>query len=244
MTQLNQIIAIMKGVKSKAERDLTDLHREVLKTPLLSGITRVYSPKDDDGDRFPSESTPVQVKARDSVKNLSAVLTRPFDVQLTLDAANATATGNVIVDGTTLLADVPVAYLLFLEKQLIKIRTFMAKLPTLDPSESWTLDTVSGVYATPGSGTVKTKKVPKAFTKAEATPQHPAQVDTFFEDVFQGTWETKKFSGALPADRVQELVNRVDLLTDAVKFAREEANAMTVVDQRAGRKIFDYLIAE
>ena len=47
-----------------------------------------------------------------------------------------------------------------------------------------------------------------------------------------------KFSGALPARRVNELLDRVERLRDAVKFAREEANGAEVTDQRVGDAVF------
>lgn len=64
-TKLSQIIAVEKGVKSDATRRVTDLHRDVQKAPLISGISRSYHPRDDEGDRLPPESTRVQVKADD-----------------------------------------------------------------------------------------------------------------------------------------------------------------------------------
>ncbi|MET8774967.1 hypothetical protein ABZV58_08055 [Nocardia sp. NPDC004654] len=50
-----------------------------------------------------------------------------------------------------------------------------------------------------------------------------------------------KFSGALPARRVNEVVGRIEKLAQAVKFAREEANAAEVTDRKTGKVIFDYL---
>ena len=44
---------------------------------------------------------------------------------------------------------------------------------------------------------------------AEATQQHPAQVQVYMEDVPEGDWTTVKFSGALPASRVRTLLERV-----------------------------------
>jgi hypothetical protein len=89
--------------------------------------------------------------------------------------------------------------------------------------------------------TIKTKKIPRNHVKAEATDKHPAQVEVYYEDVVVGTWRTIKFSGALPASRVNELLNRVEKLQEAVKFAREEANNMEVTEQKVGAKVFQYL---
>lgn len=244
MTKLNQIIAVEKGVKSKATRDFTELHREVGKSALLAGITRNYTPKDDEGDQLPPESTLVQVKAEESVRKVADVLTNLFDVTLTKEKANAEATADIVVGKKTILTAVPVTYLLFLEKQLVDIHTFVKSLPVLDASEKWEKDPTSGAFVTEESKTVRTKKVPKNWVKAEATDRHPAQVEIFHEDVIVGTWTTRKFSGALPATRVNELLSRVEALQTAVKFAREEANNTTITDSKEAKAVFDYLLAE
>jgi antitoxin component of RelBE/YafQ-DinJ toxin-antitoxin module len=242
MTKLNQIVAVEKGEKARALTEETVLHREVQKTPLLAGISRTYKPKDDDGDQLPAESTRVQVNAEDILEKLGKTLTNLFDITLTKEVANTKATADVVVDGKTLIKGAPVTYLLFLEKQLINLRTFVAKLPILDPAENWTKDPNTGAWATDPTQTVKTKKVPKNWVKAEATDRHPAQVEIFHEDVIQGTWTTVKFSGALPQTRVAELTERVDALIKAVKFAREEANNADVDDTKAAKAVFDYLL--
>lgn len=243
MTKLSQIVAVEKGVKSDAQRRFTDAHREVQKQPLLSGISRTYQPRDDEGDRLPPESTRVQIKCEEVLSDVSAILTRLFDVTLTKDYANCTARANVVVDDTPLLTDVPVTYLLFLEKQLLDMHTFVSKLPVLDPAEDWedALDPVSGCWKTRPVRTVRSKKVPRNHVLAEATKEHPAQVEVYYEDVPVGDWTTVKFSGAVPATRVREILDRVTALQEAVKFAREEANGTEIIDQHAGEAVFRYL---
>jgi hypothetical protein len=63
----------------------------------------------------------------------------------------------------------------------------------------------------------------------------------YYEDVVVGHLRTVKFSGALPATRIKELLDRVDKLQQAVKFAREEANNTEVTDVKVGERVFDYL---
>jgi hypothetical protein len=169
------------------------------------------------------------------------VLTRLFDVTATKDWANCVARADVVVDGRPLLSDVPVSYLLFLEKQLVDLHTFVKKLPLLDAAESWNFEESADYWRTEQVRTIRTKKVPRNHVKAEATEKHPAQVEVYYEDVPVGYWTTVKFSGALPARRVNELVDRVEKLQQAVKFAREEANALEVTDQRVGDAVFGYL---
>jgi hypothetical protein len=241
MTKLNQIIAVEKGVKSKSFQELTEAHHDVQKAALLSGISRTYQPKDEEGEQLPPESTRVQVKAEEVLRQTAATLTRLFDVTATKDWANCTAKADVTVDGRTLAKDVPVSYLLFLEKQLTDLHTFVKKLPVLDAAESWAHDPSSDAWKTEPVKTIKTKKVPRNHVKAEATEKHPAQVEVYYEDIPVGYWTTVKFSGALPALRVNELLGRVEGLQNAVKFAREEANGTVVTDQHVGEAVFGYL---
>lgn len=240
---LNKLIAIESGVKTATKRKETDLYHVLQKNALLNGISRKYEPKDDDGDKLPSETTLVQVKVEKVIKDLSVELTRLFDVTLTKEVGNSNAKADVVVEGKALLKQVPVTYLLFLEKQLVDINTFISKLPVLDPASEWVYDSNNDVHATAAVQTVKTKKVPRNWVKAEATDKHPAQVEIFHEDVIVGTWTKVDYSGAIPATRKAELLSRVEKLITAVKYAREEANSLIVEDQHAGDKVFSYLFS-
>jgi hypothetical protein len=241
--KLNQIIAIEKGTKSRALQELTDAHQLLQKPALLTGISRTYRPKDEEGEQFPPEATRVQVKAEDIIRKTTDELTKLFDVVATKDWANCTAKADVIVNGVPLLSQVPATYLLFIEKQLVDLHTFIKKLPVLDASELWIFDSSADSWATEPIQTTKTKKIPRNHVKAEATEKHPAQVEVYYEDVVVGNWRTIKFSGALPAQRINELLSRVELLQEAVKFAREEANSLEVSEQKVGTKILNYLFS-
>ncbi|MEV1024730.1 hypothetical protein [Streptomyces sp. NPDC050264] len=240
-TKLNQIIAVEKGVKAKAHQDLTAAHHGLQKPALLTGIARTYQPKDEEGEQLPPESTRVQVRAEEVLRRTAESLTRLFDVTATKDWANREARADVSVDGQVLISQVPVSYLLFLEKQLTDLNTFVRRLPVLDAAESWTQDPSTDDWRTEPVRTVRTKKVPRNHVKAEATEKHPAQVEVYYEDVPVGYWTTVKFSGALPARRISQLLDRVEKLQQAVKFAREEANAAEVTDRRVGDPVFGYL---
>ena len=241
MPKLNQIIAIEKSVKSQTMRELTDSHQLLQKPAMLSGIARTYRPLDDEGEQYPPESTRVQTKSEDVINQTTEILSKLFDVTATKDWANGDARADVVIDGTTILENVPVTYLLFLEKQLTDLHTFVKKLPVLDTSEIWSFDESQDVWATEPIQTTKTKKIPRNHVKAVATEEHPAQVEVYYEDVIVGYWRTVKYSGAMPATRVATLLNRVRKLQEAVKFAREEANSLEVENQTLGEKVFEYL---
>ena len=241
MTRLNQIIAVEKGVKAAAVRDFTDAHHRLQKQALLTGISRTYQPRDEEGEPLPAESTRVQIQTEDVLTDVKAALTRLFDVVATKDRANCGARADVTVDGTVLLPNVPVTYLLFLEKQLTDLHTFLRGLPVLDAAESWSWDDTANAYRTEPTRTVRTKKVPRNHVRAEATDKHPAQVEVYTEDLPVGNWTTVKFSGALPARQVTVLTERVVKLAEAVKYAREEANTTEVTDWHVGDVVFGWL---
>lgn len=242
-TKLNQLIAIESGLKTTSKKGVTVLYRDLDRSQLFTGISRVYTPKDEDGDRLPSESTLVQKTAEATLFELGHTLARLFDVTLTKETANAKAKADVVVDGKVLLESVPVTYLLFLEKQLVDINTFVAALPTLDPAQSWLRDENIGAFVTAPTQTVRTKKVPRNHVLAEATDKHPAQVNLWHEDVIVGTWTKIDVSGAVSSTRKAELLERVSKLTAAVKFAREAANSIEVIDVSSSNKVFGYLFA-
>ncbi|KYF67616.1 DUF7873 family protein [Sorangium cellulosum] len=241
MPRLNQIIAIEKGVKARSHQRLTEAHHALQKPALLSGISRTYRAKDEEGEQLPPEATRVQVKAEDIIRNTVDILGELFDVTATKDHANCKARADVVVDGKVLLTGTPVTYLLFLEKQLVDLQTFIRKLPMLDASESWTFDPSADSWATEAVQSARTKKIPRNHVKAEATDKHPAQVEVYHEDVVVGYWKTVKFSGALPARRINELLDRVEKLQKAVKFAREEANNQTAEEQKVGAAVLGFI---
>lgn len=241
VTQLNQILAVEKTIKGDTEKKLTTLYHGLQKPALLSGITRSYRPLVEGDVVLPSESTLVQVKVDEALREVALTLSRLFDVTATKDWTNCNARADVIVDDQILLPAVPVTYLLFLEKQLVNVETFIRKLPTLDPAEKWEYDQVTDTWQTPVVDTARTKKTPRNHVKAEATDRHPAQVEMYTEDVVVGFWSTVKFSGALPARRVNELLDRVTALAAGVKMAQAKANTIPIENTQVGTVIFGYL---
>jgi hypothetical protein len=240
---LNQIVAVEKSVKSSSYKRFTEIHQKLKKKTLLSGISRVYRPLDDEGDLLPAEEGRVQLRVQDAIEEATEVLVKLFDNVATKDWGNTQAQADVVVEGQVLVKGAPVTYLLFLEKQLADLRTFVENLPVLDASEVWVWDQNQACYATSPVETHRTKKVPRVLVKYDATEQHPAQTEVWQEDVVVGYWKTLKYSGALPNQRVKELLRRVEKLQEAVKFAREEANGLQVEQQRVGRAVLDYLFS-
>jgi len=194
---------------------------------------------------LPSEHQVVQVDAEDVVQEIKRRLGRLFNLAATKESTNVISFADVIVDGETLLEQVPVTYLLFLERELGNLRHIVADLPTLDPSVRWQQDG-QGVWATEPYEQVRTRKVLKNHNIwVPPSPEYaqPAQVQTFTEDVIAGYWTVRRFSGALQPTRVRGILDKIDKVARAVRFARERANQTEVIDQRFGEDVLDYILA-
>jgi hypothetical protein len=84
-----------------------------------------------------------------------------MDITATKDYANCHASADVVLDGQVLIQSAPATYLLFLEKQLSDLHTFVDKMPTLDETDDWTRDENSTLFKTAAIPTQRTKKVQK-----------------------------------------------------------------------------------
>ncbi len=241
MPKLNQIIALQSGKKTQAKESLTAAYQQLQKPDLLGGISRNYKPKDENGETEPPQNKLVQVKVSELIARISTDLVEMFDAVATQDWANCQAKADVVVDGKPIFKGVPVTHLLFLEKQLNDLNTFITKLPVLDPAERWEYNAGQDCYASEPFQTTRTKKVPKNHVKYEATKEHPAQVEMYMEDVTVGIWTTIKYSGAVPASTRNAMLERVRKLEDAVKSAREEANGLEVTRQKIGQTLLNYV---
>jgi hypothetical protein len=245
MTKLNQVIAVEKGIKSRAHGIISDLYKAIQKPDLFNGLVRTYLKKDDDGEDLPSEKKHIQYRVPDILATIRISQSELFDITAQKDAANAVAKAAVLVDGKEVLAELPVTTLLFLEKQITDLRTFFETIPVLDGAENWQFDENLGDYKTEPVQTHRTKKVVRPLVLYHATAEHPAQTQIVQEDVIAGFWSTVKLSAAMPKPAKEKMVSRLEKLLIGIKEARERAN-----DVDAGRKvavgsaIFHYLLTE
>jgi len=162
MPKLNQILAIEKGKKTTLHQEITDLHKATQKAQLVTGHHKTYQPVADDGESFPDDVQHVQYRTEEVIDQVTERLATLMDVTATKDWANCTARADVIVNGEVFLPNVPVTYMLFLEKELNDLHTFVTKMVELDPGEKWTLDPNSGLFRSGEAKTHKTKKMQRA----------------------------------------------------------------------------------
>lgn len=245
MAKLNQIIAIEKGIKSRTYSEFSDLNKAAQKAELFNGFSKTYQKKEEESETFPPESKRVQFTVPDVLRNATRLLTEVMDVTARKDYTNCAAKADVVIDDKVILAGAPVSYLLFLEKQLTDIRTFVANLPILDGADNWVKDANSGLFKTEATQTYRTKKIIKPIVLYPATVEHPAQTQLINEDIVTGFWNQVKQSGAIPFPDKEGILQRIETLSQAVKQAREAANGADEVNSpEVGSAVFGYILGE
>lgn len=241
-TKLHEIVAVRKGVKGRTYSEFTQLHRMGDNAALFSGMTKEFQPVDTEGESFPPESKKVQAVVGDLLKKVAKLRTEYFDVEITKDAGNQQAIADIVVGSTVIAENVPVMFLITLEKDLKDLRTFVANLPTLDDAKEWTADPNSKLFRTEPTLAHKTKKVQKPIVLYPHSEEHPAQTQLVSEDVIVGHWHTKYISGAMPVPEKEALLERLDKLRDAVKKAMTQANNVEIERREIGATIFGFLL--
>lgn len=237
--KLNQVVALVTGRKTKAQQTLTQTHRWVPES--INGLSRTYTPINAEGERLPEETKMVQVKVDDAIKKIVSEMDDYFNLVATQERGNQTAKADIRV-GTTLVAkDVPVTVLLFLEKQVVDLRTFISNLPTLPVDREWKFDGNKNCFVTDPTAQIRTKKMKKVLIKYEATKEHPAQTETYDSDETVGHYSTTYMSGAIKASDKAAMMDRVERLSDAIKTAREEANSIEVEEMKIGKDVLNFI---
>jgi hypothetical protein len=243
--KLNQVIAVEKGEKNRAYGVMKEHYKTFQRVAEFNGLSRTYQPKNaEDSEVYPAEHTRVRHDAVKLFAQICDELSSVMEVIAWKDWSNTGARADVVVDGKVLIPQAPVTYLLYLEKELGNLKDEIKKLPELDPSVPWTRDLQQGLWRSPPTESAKTKKIPKVIQLAKATEHHPEQAQLTHEDVVVGNWTAVQFSGAIPASEKETLLKRVGQLLDAVKYAREAANDMPVLESPpVAKPILDFVLS-
>lgn len=246
--RLSEIIAIEKGIKNRVNTEASELYKVLLKAEKFGGYSKSYQPKLEEGDTVPPERKEVELRAEDVLLQNAKLYTELVDVILTKDLGNRNASADVEIGDATLLENVPATTLLYLEKMLLDTRSFVERIPVLDPGALWTYDANARLYRSEPSSTSRTKKVEKALVLYDAVVKDgvgiPAQTKTTTEDITIGTYTKIEQCGALPLPRKEKILGRVDKLLIGVRQARTRANAVEVETTKIGSVLFDYLLGD
>lgn len=244
MVKLHELLAVEGELKAQAQRDV-GVAQELFENGKgkLLGQTLSHQPATENDEQLPPKITLVATTVDEQLGTIERSFGRWIDGSLQKEATNQRTQATLDLGGE--LIELPATALLNLESKLLELRAVYRAIPTNDVTISWRFNEDIGQFVSdPPEVRRNTKKVMRAFVAYEATPDHPAQVETYNEDTLAGHITISKQSGMLtPRDKQVRLERLADLI-QAVKKARQRANDIEVLKVEIGRQIFDFINGE
>lgn len=244
----HELIAIEGDVKKEVKRTQTDLYHLLQKSDLFFGLEKTYTPLDEEDEKLPAENKIVQRDVQETVRDFAKSTVNWLNVMMSKDVGNQVAKADIEIDGEVIVPNVPVLTLLSMETELNHIKAVLESIPTLPMDSEWHKNEASGNYFTTPVSTIRKKKVSKVLVHFQPTKEHPGKSESYPEDVPVGTWVTKHISTAVPERNKKALLERLAVLTYAVKKARERANSAEIPVRPEkvgfGEKMMDFLFKE
>jgi hypothetical protein len=248
ISHLHQILAVepVRGNEYDAVQKETatnfakaqDFYDGSTKSLKMKDDTRTYEEEAAKSEKLPRTTVKERVKY-----NLDA-FAKYMNVSATKELTNTLAKADVVVNGKTILTDVPATALLQIEKRLQAVRTLFLGIPTLDNSKKWVLNEKTGWWEAPEEVTTKTEKNMRPIILVPPTDKHPAQVEKVTEDIVVGKYTTLPMSGRFTSEQKHKLLKKVEALLEAVIIARHSANNQEVQQSQIGDDVVKYLLED
>jgi len=248
MAKLHETLA----VEGELEGAYKKILQETLKTlkdkaNLFMGFVKKYVPFDDNEKTNESfeESHRRDTTVNSKIDYMFSHVIPYLDAVAQKDRTNQEARANVEINGKVLISDVPSTTLLGLESKIRQIREVLVNIPTLDAGMNWVKDVTDEDHVwklEAPQETFKTAKIPKSKVVYEATKEHRAEIDRWNETINIGKYLTTHWSGMMTTAEKSQLLGRVDILSQAIKQARQRANTTEVQDIHVGQKIRDFVL--
>ena len=248
MSKLHELLAVGTNLDNQAKKTVTDLKNTFDKKRHLFEQKLVTFKSNEDGVLPVTEAqSDIQSTVQKEMEWISGILVRAIDVGHQVDMANTLAKADIVTEDDDVIAkDVPATSLLQLEKELKEFHGLLNSIPTLDPAKGFSQDETreKGIFKARDVNKVRTKKSAKPIVLFPATKEHPAQTQMIAEDIPTGTIQEQEWSALLTPAMKGDLIDRVEVLTRAVKKARARANELEidVAGHKIGKKLLDYVL--
>lgn len=248
--QLHQVLAVEPDLQKKATMILEETLK-VFKSEnhLFNGSVKVYNPLSEDEKAASTADlrteTPCNTTAVRRLDYTAESLIPYWNAVLQKERTNQTAKADLVVDGKTLMTDVPATFLLGMEAKLKSLREVLVKIPTHDLSVTWIPDTDmgEGFFKTKDFiVTNRTKKERKSKIIVPATDKQPAQVDQWTEDVKIGEYHETRRTGTMTPLNKSQILGRIDKLIVAVKEARQVANCADLLIDKTTEPLVNFIL--
>lgn len=248
-TKLHELLAAEKTVLSATDLLVKDVENKFGKAQYFDGFDKTLilindSPVKDATEKAARETRPLTTTVPDTLEYMLASWVKAEDLLFQKNKTNCTALASIEFDGETLIEGVPVDELMGLENRLVTLRTVFQKMPTLDSSKKWVIDSnrdYSWKTEVPETA-VKTEKDIQSVVLYAATQHHPAQIEKVSKDIVVGYFDQTKFSGAVTSRAKADALRIIDNLIAEVKRSRTRANNVDIVVVNIGQILVDKIM--
>jgi len=248
MSKLHELLAVENDLDNTAKKVLDEARATFgSKAQLFQGAVRVYKPfVEDENEDYGAlaETRELTTTVSDKVDYVTGHLARLWDAVYQKELTNQSAIADIVVEGKIIASGVPATFLLGLEKRLANLRKVYEYVPTLQPGMKWVADADKGENIWRTAEPDKKYRTRKSFRHqvlVEPTEHHPAQIEKWEENENVGVFETTHWSGMLTSNDKSKLLHRIDTLQQAVKKARQRANATEVKKEKIADALFTYI---
>ena len=243
--KLHEVLAVEQDLSHTAVKVVNEAGTTFHKKPDhfmgFSKTTRFFD--DSRSEENTDESKRIVTTVGAKLDHVTKHLARYFDAMAQKEATNQLAKADLVVNGTVLVEGAPATWLLGMETRLKDLRKMYEAIPTLSPGVLWTKDEAAGkgIWVAPAQASFQTKKTAQHKVLYDATENHPAEIEKWFEDVPVARIEKTESSGMITSAQKAALLDRLDTLIQACKKARQRANATEVVQVKPGQAILAYV---
>lgn len=254
MSKLHEVLAVEAGLQGQATK-ITDEAIAAFKGKphLFQGKLRTLElfAGDDEVSKAAAEAAERQEQilvttVPDKLSYVWKTLIPYWDALAQKEATNQQAKADVVVNGTTILTNVPVTLLLSMESKLQKLRQLYEVIPTLEPNIAWqdAPELGANIKRGPENTTLKTAKEVNYRIVVPATDKHQAQVVPQEQVKNVGVYKSTTTSGLITPSQKSLWLGRIDELVRAVTQARQRANEQEIVRINAADAFARYIHGE
>lgn len=243
MGKLHELLAVEQMTTAASERLLAETKDKFHKfSEFFTGTVRTLarikdSPEDKAAEAAARRDKQLPTNVPDTLQYIFPHIAKTLNLKLSKHATDQVSKADIVLDGEVLMKDVPVDFLLELEKILPEWRNLFQSMPTLDPSKKWVAESKNVWKLAEPVQSAQTEKQFYPVVLAEATTEHPAQVKEASRDVIVGTFSDMLISGAATTDQKAAVLTLLDKLIAAVKQARMRANSVDIVETKDADKL-------
>lgn len=243
MSEMHALVSVFPSLKGTGNTAINNTKSTFKnRQHQFNGHIKSYQPITEGGQEEHPEHVPMVLTVGEELVHFRDMFSPFLDAEAQICETNTNARASVELDGFT-LENAPATLLLQLEKHIESMRSVFSEIPVLDGKHQWEEDDQQGegVFKSKPEITHRTKKELQHKVLFDGDEHHPPQIEKWQEDVRVGTYTTERHSGLLTIKQKIGLLRRLDLLQQAVKRARSEANKIKHNTDKVADQIFEYL---